>query len=510
MRMMIIDDDLQIREGIREGIDWDSLGIAEVRSYGNALDALKELEDFRPEIILSDVRMPGMDGLAFLRQVKKQRADVKVIMISAYSDFAYVKKAMEHGALDYELKPLKFRTLVSLISKTVKLIRAEREEARRHAEHLAHYRQKLLREIFVHQQPIDPETQKIFEQQIHLSDDHSHLCLVLKLVSTRKLSNEIIEQLILSRLTPLVKFDLYLEPEGELVALLKLSGRFSAGARSELRKRIRVLDDTLRAEGIRLSGGAARIHSIGEIPATYRYAKTLLLHTSYLGKGSLMLKRDMREPIEAEEGELQKAQELVITSFVEFDRRQMEKGLTLIRESCIKEREYRAPVVRKSLIECCVQIMHRMGQSTLFDIDRTAKTLSDEFYYEDLFSRMEGLLGTVLETEQKRRSAHFSSMTSSALDYIHEHYREPISAGDVARHISKSPNYFSSVFKKDLSISFKEYVNRLRIQEAERLIREGQEYIYEVADQVGFKDYTYFYQVFKRITGYEPTKLKKG
>lgn len=507
---MIIDDDLQIREGIQEGIDWESLGIDEVRSYGNALNALGELERFSPDIILSDVRMPGMDGLSFLKQVKKQRPEVKFIMISAYSDFEYVKKALEHGALDYELKPLKFRKLITLISKTVKLIKAECAEAERRGEHLAHYQRDLLRKVFIDEQPIDIETLKIFEQKIHLSDEYTHHCLVLKLVCDARITEELITQRLLPAFPQLLRFHLYLEAERQLILILKNPCPGTSDAERRLRSLIRDLDRESPIEGLQLSGGISTIHTLEDIPSAYRHACGLMGHTSYLGRGTLMMKKDLHRTGAAVKIDLAAAQETVADSFMKFDKLQMEKGIAQIGEYFSAARETRLNLIRKALIECCILIMHRKGQSSLFDIEWTSKALSALFYHDDMIGFLQNLLSVLLKAEEERETAHLSSMTIGALEYIHKHYRENITAGDVAAAISKSPNYFSSVFKKDLSVSFKEYVNRLRIKEAERLIREGHEYIYEVADQVGFSDYTYFYQVFKRITGYEPTKLKKG
>ena len=72
MKMMIIDDDVQIREGIRDGIDWESMGISKVRSYGDGCEALADVEEFMPEIVLADIRMPEMDGLEFLKRIKQK------------------------------------------------------------------------------------------------------------------------------------------------------------------------------------------------------------------------------------------------------------------------------------------------------------------------------------------------------------------------------------------------------------------------------------------------------
>jgi two-component system response regulator YesN len=115
MKLLILDDDIQIREGLERGIDWKSAGFEEVRSVGDGVTGLRLAREMAPDIVLSDVRMPGMDGLEFLRAVKGMFPRIKVVLISGYDDFEYLQKAVRYHADAYELKPVKIRSLLSLI-----------------------------------------------------------------------------------------------------------------------------------------------------------------------------------------------------------------------------------------------------------------------------------------------------------------------------------------------------------------------------------------------------------
>jgi two-component system response regulator YesN len=115
VKLLILDDDIQIREGIKNGVDWASLGFEEVRSAGDGFAGLAAAREMAPDIVLSDVRMPGMDGLDFLREIKELFPRVKVILISGYDDFKYLQKAVRYGADAYELKPVKIQNLLRLV-----------------------------------------------------------------------------------------------------------------------------------------------------------------------------------------------------------------------------------------------------------------------------------------------------------------------------------------------------------------------------------------------------------
>jgi two-component system response regulator YesN len=115
MKLLILDDDIQIREGIKNGVDWESLGFDEVQSAGDGIAGLVIAWEMAPDIVLSDVRMPGMDGLEFLHAVKELFPRIKVILISGYDDFEYLQKAIRYGADAYELKPVKIQNLLRLV-----------------------------------------------------------------------------------------------------------------------------------------------------------------------------------------------------------------------------------------------------------------------------------------------------------------------------------------------------------------------------------------------------------
>lgn len=117
MKMMIIDDELNIRKGIRYGIPWAEFGIENVRDYSSGEEALNGFSQYLPDIVISDIKMDGMTGLEFLRKAKEIKPDVKTIFISGYADFEYVVQAMKLGAVDYELKPLNNEKLMNIVKK---------------------------------------------------------------------------------------------------------------------------------------------------------------------------------------------------------------------------------------------------------------------------------------------------------------------------------------------------------------------------------------------------------
>ena len=129
MRLMVVDDNRQIREGIHYGIAWSEYGIDEVREYADGEEAREALNTYQPDIIIADIKMPGMDGLQLLEHVRELRKNCRYILLSAYSDFTYAQKAIRLGADDYILKPIKPGKLVEIVMKNARdLLEAQKEK----------------------------------------------------------------------------------------------------------------------------------------------------------------------------------------------------------------------------------------------------------------------------------------------------------------------------------------------------------------------------------------------
>ena len=114
----------------------------------------------------------------------------------------------------------------------------------------------------------------------------------------------------------------------------------------------------------------------------------------------------------------------------------------------------------------------------------------------------------IMKAHEESCNANYSSNIQKAIAYIHEHYAKDLLVEEVAAYIGKTPNYFSSIFRMEVGMTFREYLNHYRIERARELIEGSDMMIYEIAEQVGYSDYTYFSQVFKKVTGISPTSLR--
>lgn len=117
MKLLIADDEKMIREGLQDGIDWSSLGFSEVFGAENGLEALELYRCHEPEVVITDIRMPGMDGLELSRKIRELSGKTRIVVLSGYSDFQYAQQAIQSSVSEYELKPVKIKRLTAVVAK---------------------------------------------------------------------------------------------------------------------------------------------------------------------------------------------------------------------------------------------------------------------------------------------------------------------------------------------------------------------------------------------------------
>ncbi|MBC7960598.1 MAG: response regulator, partial [Vallitaleaceae bacterium] len=127
MKLLIADDEAQTRLGLVNGINWESIGIREVFMAEDGLEALELVSHHHPEIIITDIRMPGVDGLQLSREALKIDSEIKIIIISSYSEFEYAKQAIQMGATEYFLKPIDIDALLSKVSESIEKINERKQ-----------------------------------------------------------------------------------------------------------------------------------------------------------------------------------------------------------------------------------------------------------------------------------------------------------------------------------------------------------------------------------------------
>lgn len=499
--LLIVEDEHMIRKGLKQTLPWEEYDVRVVADACDGVEAKQTLHEHHVDIILTDIRMPNMDGLSLASYVAEHAPHIKVIMISGYDDFAYAQQALKIGVQDYLLKPVDIEELLAIIQTVTTEISKERQNE----EHL----QKTLFKQAIYRQVWGASLDPVHEGKA--VSNHS----VLPVFSMVKHFMERTESLSLEEMETFKQMW-----QQKVETRLHQLGMRAVSMFTEQNLLLTCILDSPDKETVRnaLRSLDCAIHlvypkevAIGALHRTYpemiEQLSTLPLHK--------------QQPV-WEVAEIHFEERLPPESLLE---EWLQAVFQLEKESAVHHVEEVLSYMDRehfsfTEVQSTLSLMYKRMASQFESLvrkeidtgnlyDGTNLNPWDVHTYSYIKSKwLENLeeLFHQLHAEQNNPKAW---MIERALDYIQTYYTSEIKAHEVADVINLSPNYFSSLFKQQTGRKFNEYIHELRIAHAKTLLTETPFKVSEIAEQVGYQEYKYFVKIFKKQSGMTPTKYRK-
>lgn len=503
MKAMIVDDDSQIREGIRCAINWKELGFETVECYANGEEALQAFPAVMPDLIVCDIEMPKMSGLELGEHIKKYGTDTRIIYLIAFSDFEYCRSAMQVGAEDYILKPVKIHDLISSVSKNVKRLNEIREKDSR-------YYYALLQDLTV----------KIYI--LEKSGLEQELFSVIRKIrpgfETNYLQTMIIEIDSIDGFESLefLEFQQELEKMNCVMLPYQMNQKICLGSsfnsslynmnyRFQLQSEIAAWNQSNQGNGYHLKAGISQVHPGRNLLKGYAEAKEALADGFYNEKVINVYERKQKDTeVERLTQEYHEQGKRIRILAAKQD--ELADALRLHAETAYKlhlpqekfQREY-----LKIYSEISEQLHFKNEGEQLYERLSACGTAQ-----ESIKEFREYLYKSIMIPYSQMQKKNYSHTINKAVVFIDEHYHESLSVSRVAEYVGKSDNHFSMTFKKETGISFTEYITRLRIEKACHLLRYTTKQVKEICSEVGMPDYLYFSKTFKKVMGCTPSDVR--
>lgn len=512
-RILIVDDEPIIRNGIEAFIDWEKEGLSVEAICANGAEALAAMEDHPVDILITDIRMPVMNGLELMKQAFELYPWLKVIMISSYSDFEYVREGLKLGAVDYLLKAaLKPEELLAVLRRCISMLEEERRKEAEFQQGAAYRERK----------SIEQEIKRLIVQgevQVSLIDwapawfKQGYACVYLILDGAEELKENqgcLHVQLLMEDLQ-----ELFYEQANEGAAMVMGdSGMFLVfpdnGGDAELR--LRYWKKSVETDlGVSLSAGLTVEKGIARILKGLADSRTACQRRFFEGLGFVYVWEGSTENkgtaqvsmAEIEPPDWKPLFEMIrsgdpISSAVEYATERW-KALSLNPEQVKQE-------ACDLLTEICELQAHAGPPlSELLDLLERTETL--EQIASLLKSGLENIGKTLIPRLADKGSG--GQLITLAMEYIALHYSENLTLQIVADTVHVSKNYFSVLFKKQTGQNFIDYLIELRIREAKRLLAKDDVRISAISESTGFNDVNYFRKLFKKITGLTPLEYRE-
>lgn len=525
VKVMIVDDEVLVRVGLKTAIDWPKYGFMVVGEAGNGRDALAMLREGNVDVVLLDIKMPIMDGIELLQIIHVEKIPVKVIILSCYDDFDYVKEAMKLGAFDYILK-------LSLdIDKLVAILKDLKNNIGAHSLKPGLTEDGALQKYCLAiLERYDSHSWAAMKQLgMRLNDDNILVfCIAIDSyeeqinsgnIKNPELSGKYIVNTVSDIINNYANGGCFEKSPGDYVAFINPR---TPKIESVVNIAEHIIDALKRYSQFSVSIGISNIiESSSRINEGYLQAKRALEKRFFQGKGVICVSEN-----DLTAGTVEKGNILLFTA--ELERRlrlgleYSDLGYTMSAVNDFLESVRNQPYPTKEVvlnnIDDIMMIFAkelRIYNKQFDDIPEFSgidlKTHLRKFdFFKDLTQWLhefikiyfDFLLG--LNSQHKRRTEILK-----AIQYIEENYTRNISLTDLAGQVNLSESYLSHLFKKETGSGIANYVLNLRLEMGKKLLKSTNLSVYEIAEKVGYSNVYYFSSSFKKAFGVSPTEYQK-
>lgn len=535
IKIFLVEDEIAIRKGIKNSIDWEKEGYEFVGEAGDGELAYPMILKTKPDILITDIKMPFMDGLQLSKLVRKELPATKILILSGYDEFEYAKEAIKLQVAEYLLKPISSAKLLDVLAQVKEVIRQEQEEK----ELIKKYRE-------------DMKENRELEKERFLNQIITQNLSLAQILETGEslgmdLSAPLYNILLLKITENGGKQETYAEIES---ALDTLSGVFSfrrgvdewiflliADDAEKMERRIESCRKTVRQITEKTDPPVEYFGALGNPVERLREIKNSLKEAEkkfafqYLKKWNQILEIPVRDVGSSENPQTEKNEneELLISS-VQVDklnhkiienfihtglRREVSNFVDdyfmSLGEKSVQSLMFRQYVAMDFYL-AAVAFLERLGFSSKELVERCGDLKEMEQVIQTIEQTKEYIkkvLDATLECRESVSRKRYSDLLKEAVSYIEHHYEEEdISLNQVAASVNISPSHFSTIFSKEMGETFIEYLTNVRMERAKQLLRSSTMKTAEIAYAVGYKDAHYFSYLFKKVQKCTPREFR--
>jgi len=510
-KVFLVEDEVAAREGIRDHFDWKSAGFELCGEAADGEIALPLIEDTQPDVLITDIKMPFMDGLQLSKIIREHMPWVKIIILSGYNEFTYAQTAVKLGVTEYLLKPVNGPDLEQGLRKVGALLDQEKNER----EYLKLLRDQvndnlpLLREKFLLRLALGGESSlSAIEQSEQLGLDLISKCYLVILIKLQPVDGRLLDYPTSQRVEKLVAGLVGANPDvlltrkdmEELLLILK------GDETEQIVQDGAYLADLIRVE-MEKAAGCRLIVAAGT--PQQRLGD---LHTSYAEASARV-----NDSTEALDGvELQKLDQAALKQFLEtgvsadfdafFERSIRPLGEAVLRSQMLKH------YVLIDLLLSAAQVVSDLGGNVdqiLPEIHHGDAYLAGIQTIDQMREVTRRVLTAALAFRESQVFNDRAMLIHQAKTYINRRYSDSgLSLNEVAEQVNFSPNHFSAVFSAETGVTFRDYLTGMRIEQAKKLLRTTRLKCAEVAYQCGYNDPHYFSIIFRKNTGLTPQQFR--
>lgn len=539
IKVFLVEDEYAIREGIKKSVNWEANGYTLVGEAGDGEMAFPKIVKARPDILITDIRMPFMDGLELSRLVKKEIPNIKIVVLSGYDDFNYAKQAISIGVEEYILKPVSGENLLTELGKIADAINVERQDELAKDKYLRDMEEirTLAKQKFIHDM-IDGKLsmQESLEQGRELGIDitAAYYSIVLfqafpknkagvpaeeefDVAEYSGVSEEIYSRI---RETVSESPNVYLyEQVGDVLCFLEKSDSLN-DMNQNTQKGIDIIKEIMstKSDWIYFISIGKPVERIRDVNSSYRdaskrFAERYMLDESFIFYGG----NDNSNVLDIGGIDIKMVSQKTIFHFlrngtlVEIDDL-VSEYFSSLGEEAMESRLFCQYVLMEALISGMafldsMNVSREKAASILGELSDPVRFVDSVDKAKDYITR---ILKVLIEYRNQVSDKKYTEIIDKAREFIKAQYKnDEMSLQTVASYVNVSSNHFSAIFRKETGETFIDYLTKVRMDNAKDLLTCTSMKTSEIGFEVGYKDPHYFSYIFKKTIGMSPKEYRR-
>jgi len=539
MKILIVDDESFMRMSLKTSLDWESYGFQVIGEANHGQDALAKITELKPDMMLLDIKMPIMDGLEVLKQLQEWSHPPKVIVLSSYKEFDYVREAMRLGAIDYIHKPSLSETGMF---ETLQRARETLMRERKHTDEMEHLRQNVervkpnMKALFFkgwaegsirHAWEIEA---KIHEYDIRLKQPNL-VCFVMHIDQFSKVKQRYKRDMeyllyfsIQNILTEVLRrFDevefFQHHPNGFAILKSYSTLRSEQEIYSEQWNLIKTVQHALRKfMNINVSFGVSALHAnLWDMPMAIKEAEKVLERHFYHCESGVSFFQKQAVESKPEDDVTQKQMfERIQRIKQEVENEEWDR-LQSSMERLFEELRQSRQTSRQEVLRIATYLHYAFSRSYEGEdgLPLPGFPTFEEFVEAETQQQIYELLVQEAQLVQHKKNKNVATQIMNpkirfVMDYIHEHYDQDLTLEELSHYVGLNNSYLSRLFKEQTGMVLIQYINQYRVNKSLDMLMNSTLKTYEIAEKVGFKSTDNFYIAFKKMVGYPPNEVRKN
>lgn len=538
LKVFLVEDEVIMRNGIRENIPWAEKGFVFAGEASDGEMAYLMIKKCRPDIVITDIKMPFMDGLELSSIIKKELPDTKVIILSGYNEFDFAKQAIGIGVTDYLLKPISLTKLLEAVERVADMIRAEQ----RQKEMLKKYEEEQEERLEVEKSRLFTgiinhvlSTSQILERGHELGIEFSAGCynIILMKLLTEETERDKLIQYSDDLVSGTEEMNHYLKKARNIIAIDREAEGWILVIKAETKAALAKIQEELKWATQEIMskydpvgyfcGVGKPVERLQELSESYREAGKAFASRFFMKPNQVVCYKDVEGMHGRENDELH----LKMVDSAQFDRQMIHNFLAsgtieevsdFIEELFrgMKSEQYKSQILRQyiavDMYFGVTAFLEKMGKTSedLEDEYGDAREMAEQLKsVERMKSYLVGLLCEAIKIRDKKVANQYTMILERAKEYIGRNFQHrEMSLNTVAAHVNISPSYFSTLFRQETGQTFVEYITSLRLEKAKELLMCTGMKTSEIGYEVGYGDSHYFSYIFKKIQGCTPKEYR--